>query len=237
MGGQVQVRYFAAARELARCENETVTLPADEVPAAELLQLLGRLHPNLAPYLGRLRLAINDELRHDAPPVRAGDVVDVMPPVAGGSEPAPPEWTDLAAGRGRIGLSTAPLSVDAAIASVRHASAGGIAVFLGVVRDHAEGRAVTRLDYEAHATLAARELAAVASEVLAAQAEVRVHAVHRVGQLEIGELAVVVAASAPHRAEAFDACRALIERIKERVPIWKKEWGADGSADWVNLKG
>jgi molybdopterin synthase catalytic subunit len=64
---------------------------------------------------------------------------------------------------------------------------------------------------------------------------VRVCAVHRVGSLAIGDLAVVVAASAPHRAEAFDACRMLIERIKARVPIWKKEWAADGTADWVNL--
>jgi molybdopterin synthase catalytic subunit len=82
-----------------------------------------------------------------------------------------------------------------------------------------------------------RELENVANEVLNEQPEVRVCAVHRVGNLAIGDLAVVVAASAPHRAEAFTACRALIERIKERVPIWKKEWAADGSASWVNLSG
>jgi molybdopterin synthase catalytic subunit len=237
VGVQVQVRYFAAARELASCESELVTLPADEVSSADLLELLALRHPRLAPYLGRLRLAINDELRYDAPPVRAGDVVDVMPPVAGGAPEAAAVWIDLDGARGRVALKSAPLSVDEVMAVVAHPSAGGIALFVGVVRNHAEGRAVDHLDYEAHDKLATRELANVASEVLAAHAEVRVCAVHRVGSLAIGDLAVVVAASAPHRAEAFAACRALIEKIKERVPIWKKEWAADGTADWVNLSG
>jgi molybdopterin synthase catalytic subunit/molybdopterin converting factor small subunit len=237
VGVQVEVRYFAAARELASCESELVTLPAVEVSSADLLELLALRHPRLAPYLSRLRLAINDELRYDAPPVKAGDVVDVMPPVAGGAPSAATPWINLDADRGRVALKTTPLSVDEAMAVVAHPSAGGIALFVGVVRNHAEGRAVDHLDYEAHDKLATRELAAVANEVLRSQAEVRVCAVHRVGSLSIGDLAVVVAASAPHRAEALAACRALIEKIKERVPIWKKEWGEDGNADWVNLSG
>lgn len=240
MAVQVQVRYFAAARELASCDSELVTLPAVEVSSTDLLEVLALRHPRLAPYLGRLRLAINDELRYDAPFVKSGDVIDVMPPVAGGApeqgEPAG-AWIELDAGRGRVGLLTAPLSVDGAMRAVSHPTAGGIALFVGVVRNHAEGRAVDRLDYEAHEKLALSELAKVASEVLAADPEVRACAVHRVGNLAIGDLAVVVAASAPHRAEAFAACRDLIEKIKERVPIWKKEWAADGSANWVNLSG
>ena len=233
MAVQVQVRYFAAARELARCDCETITLPAQETSAQDLLEILGIRHPPLAPYLRRLRLAINDELRFDSPPLRSGDVIDVMPPVAGGS----PLGVELAAGRGRVALRSDRLSVDEAIAVVSHAGAGGIALFLGVVRDHAADRAVQRLDYEAHASLAEREMVAIADEVLARHAGTRVCAVHRVGELQVGDLAVIVAASAAHRAEAFEACRELIEQIKERVPIWKKEWGVDGSADWVNLKG
>jgi MoaE-MoaD fusion protein len=237
---QVQVRYFAAARELASCETELVTLPAVEVSSADLLELLALRHPRLAPYLSRLRLAINDELRYDAPLVRGGDVIDVMPPVAGGApagEGPQTAWLELAEGRGRVGLLGTPLSVDEAMRFVSHPTAGGIAVFVGVVRNHAEGRAIDRLDYEAHDKLALKELEQVANEVLAEQPDVRACAVHRVGHLGIGDLAVVVAASAPHRAEAFTACRALIERIKERVPIWKKEWAADGTASWVNLSG
>ena len=240
MGVQIQVRYFAAARELASCESELVTLPDAEVSSADLLELLALRHPRLAPYLSRLRLAINDELRYDAPTVSAGDVIDIMPPVAGGTPAergpvAATDWIELTGARGRVALRTTALSVDEAMAVVSHPSAGGIALFVGAVRNHADGRAVDRLDYEAHDTLAARELASVANEVLAAHREVRVCAVHRVGSLAIGDLAVVVAASAPHRAEAFDACRTLIEQIKARVPIWKKEWAADGTADWVNL--
>lgn len=231
MAVEVQVRYFAAARELARCDSETITLPAQESSAADLLEILGIRHPLLAPYLRRLRLAINDELRFDSPPLRNGDVIDVMPPVAGGSG----QGGELADGRGRVALRAEPLSVDEAIAVVSHAGAGGVAVFVGVVRDHAGERAVRRLDYEAHENLAPRELVRIAEEVLAAHAGSRVFAVHRVGQLQVGEVAVIVAASAVHRAEAFAACRELIEKIKERVPIWKKEWGVDGSADWVNL--
>jgi molybdopterin synthase catalytic subunit len=230
-------------------------LPAVEVSSADLLELLALRHPRLAPYLSRLRLAINDELRYDAPPVRAGDVIDVMPPVAGGAPEhslarlfrvfvgrrrfaaAPDAWVELAESRGRVGLLYTPLSVDEAMRCVSNPAAGGIAIFVGVVRNHAEGRAVDRLDYEAHDKLALRELENVANEVLREQPEVRACAVHRVGNLAIGDLAVVVAASAPHRAEAFTACRALIERIKQRVPIWKKEWAADGSASWVNLSG
>jgi molybdopterin synthase catalytic subunit len=134
-----------------------------------------------------------------------------------------------------VAIRSTALSVDEALASVKHPTAGGITLFVGVVRNHAEGKAVDRLDYEAHDTLAVRELTNVANEVLASDAKVRVCAVHRVGALAIGDFAVVVAASAPHRAEAFAACRALIEKIKERVPIWKKEWGTDGGAEWVNL--
>lgn len=241
MGVQIQVRYFAAARELASCESELVTLPDAEVSSADLLELLALRHPRLAPYLSRLRLAINDELRYDAPPIRAGDVIDIMPPVAGGASgqrgPVATEWIELTGGRGRVALRTTALSLDEVMTVVSHPSAGGVALFVGAVRDHADGRAIARLDYEAHDTLAARELADVANEVLAAHREVRVCAVHRVGSLGIGDLAVVVAASAPHRAEAFDACRLLIEHIKARVPIWKKEWAADGTADWVNLSG
>jgi molybdopterin synthase catalytic subunit/molybdopterin converting factor small subunit len=228
---QVQVRYYAAARELAKCDSETITLPALETSAQDLLEILGLRHPSLAPYLRRLRLAINDELRFDSPPLHSGDVIDIMPPVAGGSG----QSTELPAGRGRVGLQGEPLSVDEAVRAVSHSGAGGIALFLGVVRDHAGERVITRLDYEAHGSLAQRELTRVANLVLEQHRDSRLYAVHRVGQLAIGELAVVVAASAPHRAEAFAACRLLIEEIKQHVPIWKKEWAVDGSAEWVNL--
>lgn len=129
-------------------------------------------------------------------------------------------------------LSQEPLSVDRALAAVAHAGAGGIAVFVGTVRDENDGRPVTLLEYEAYSSMAHKEMAAIAAELEREIDGVRVAVLHRVGKLEVGDVAVVCAASAPHRGEAFRACRALIDRIKERVPIWKREHGPDGPY-WV----
>jgi molybdopterin synthase catalytic subunit len=129
-------------------------------------------------------------------------------------------------------IRTDALSLDEVIAEVSHASAGGIATFLGVVRDESDGRAVTLLEYEAYGAMAEAEIARIHAEVAAEMPGVRVAALHRVGPLHVGDAAVVCAASAPHRGEAFDACRALIDRIKARLPIWKREHGPDGPY-WV----
>ena len=129
-------------------------------------------------------------------------------------------------------LREAPLSLDEAIGHVSRPGAGGIAVFVGVVRDENDGRAVTRLEYSAYASMALKEMVTIAEEVERDVAGARVCAIHRIGSLLVGDAAIVCAASAPHRGEAFEACRQLIDRIKARVPIWKREWGPDGAA-WV----
>lgn len=224
----VTISYFAAARELCGTGQERLEL-ASPITGRELLARLAARHARLAPLVHRMRLAINGELATDGAAVRPGDEVAVLPPVAGGSGSARPAITSA--------ISDQPLSVDQAIAAVAHEAAGGIAVFIGVVRDHADGKAVARLDYEAHAALAEQELRRVLEEVHEKEPSVRLCAVHRVGELKVTDLAVVVAASAPHRAEAFAACREAIEEIKKRVPVWKKEWSPDGSAHWVNLGG
>ncbi len=131
-----------------------------------------------------------------------------------------------------IDLREGPLDVAGATAAVARPEAGGVDVFLGVVRDHNDGRPVARLEYQAYGSMALAEMRRVAEEIEAAMPGVRVAALHRVGSLAVGDVAVVCAASAPHRAEAFAACRALIDGIKHRVPIWKREHGPDG-AYWV----
>jgi molybdopterin synthase catalytic subunit len=132
----------------------------------------------------------------------------------------------------RVDLRDAPLSVDEVVALVARPGAGGIDVFVGVVRDENEGHAVSRLEYSAYTSMAKREMEKIALEIESELTGVRVAAIHRVGSLAVGDAAIVCAASAPHRAEAFKACRELIDRIKERVPIWKREHGPDG-ASWV----
>jgi molybdopterin synthase catalytic subunit len=129
-------------------------------------------------------------------------------------------------------LRTEPLSLDELVRAVSHPGAGGVATFVGVVRDVNDGRAVTLLEYEAYGSMAETELAAVLAEVAHEIPGVRVEATHRVGALHVGDAAVACAASAPHRAEAFRACRELIDRIKARLPIWKREHGPDGPY-WV----
>lgn len=136
-------------------------------------------------------------------------------------------------------VSDRPLSVDSLLAEVNDPAVGGIVLFIGTVRDHdkdqsATDRSVRSLDYSAH-PLAEQRLAEVAHRA-AAVAGVRAVAVeHRVGHLEIGDLAVVIAVGAEHRAEAFDACRQLIDELKAGVPIWKEQTFTDGVSEWVGL--
>jgi molybdopterin synthase catalytic subunit len=137
-----------------------------------------------------------------------------------------------------VDLRSQPVSLDEAVAHVSHGGAGAVCVFLGVVRDVNEGRRVERLEYQAYDSMARAELERIAREVEAAASGVRVAALHRTGSLVVGEVAVVCAACAPHRAEAFEATRRLIEGIKARVPIWKREHGPDGAAwvGWVDAR-
>jgi molybdopterin synthase catalytic subunit len=125
-----------------------------------------------------------------------------------------------------------PLSVDEVLEAVRHPAAGGIVLFVGAVRDNDGDRAVDRLDYEAHPS-AKQQLRAVAESVASRFPTVAVAATHRVGPLQIGDLAVVVAAACPHRGEAFEAARALIDELKATVPIWKHQLFSDGTEEWV----
>jgi molybdopterin synthase catalytic subunit len=134
-------------------------------------------------------------------------------------------------------IRTSPLSVDELLALAADPTAGGTAVFIGTVRDHtpdAPGAVVTGLEYEAHPQ-AAELLREVAEKVAADHAVIALAAVHRVGPLAVGETAVIVVASAAHRGQAFDACRALIDTLKEQVPIWKREGFQDGSHTWVGI--
>jgi molybdopterin synthase catalytic subunit len=130
-------------------------------------------------------------------------------------------------------LRDTPLSVDEVLGAVSDPAAGGVAMFVGVVRDHDHGQDVIGLGYTAHPS-AATELRRVAEKVAASFSATAVAVVHRVGDLAIGDLAVVVAVSCPHRGEAFDACRALIDELKRSVPIWKHQQYAGGASEWVN---
>jgi molybdopterin synthase catalytic subunit len=133
-----------------------------------------------------------------------------------------------------VAIRETPLSVDEVLAAVADPSAGGTAVFIGTVRDHHGSRAVAALGYSAHPSVEAA-MRAVADKVVATHQVVALAVVHRVGDLDVGDLAVVVAVAGEHRGEAFLACRMLIDNLKAEVPIWKHERFEDGSQEWVGL--
>ena len=131
-------------------------------------------------------------------------------------------------------LSSEPLDMQELVGRVRRDEHGAVATFLGVVRNRSRGRDVSFLEYEAYESMALAKLEQIADEVSERWPGCRIVVTHRVGRLEVGDAAVAIAASAPHRKEAFRACEYMIDRIKEIVPIWKKEVGPDGS-EWVGM--
>ena len=130
-------------------------------------------------------------------------------------------------------VTPAVLDPQEVLARVGDDADGATILFLGVVRDHADGRPVSGMMYESYVEMAEPVLAEIASEAAERLGTDRIAVVHRVGELTIGDVSVAIAASSPHRAEAFDATRYVIEEIKKRLPVWKKEHYTDGSDRWV----
>jgi molybdopterin synthase catalytic subunit len=215
----IRVRYFAAARERAGCSDESVEVPAEGTVGA-LLNGLAARHAQLQPLLKHLRVAVNHEFRSLDEPVKDGDEVALIPPVAGGS--------------GLFAVVDRPLSLPEVVDAVSGKGQGGVVTFSGAVRDQTKGRRVVRLEYEAYGEMAVKKLEELGVRAAQQWPGARLAIVHRTGVLLPGELAVVIAASAPHRAEAFAACSFAIEQLKVDVPIWKREVYEDGDV-WVGL--
>ncbi len=220
---RVNVRYFAVVRERLGRETEEVELPAPADVRA-VLDLLVERRPELGALRKYLQIAVNQEMVSPAQPLADGDELALIPPVAGGGDGA-----RLA----RVVADRAP-SVDAVMEAVRGRGTGGVALFVGLVRERSQGRDVTRLEYEAYVEMAEKVFRELCAEIEARHEGVRVAVEHRIGVLEVGDVAVAIAAAAPHRGEAFQACQAMIDLLKERAPIWKKETGPDGTT-WVGM--
>jgi len=131
-------------------------------------------------------------------------------------------------------LTEEPIRLDPLVDLVRAPDRGGIAIFLGLVRDHHQGRSVLGLDYSAYGPMAELETEKIIAEVAGRSSPVAVAVQHRIGSLTVGDTAVAVVAAAAHRGAAFDACRYVIEELKKRVPVWKKEMFVDGTVEWVD---
>jgi MoaE-MoaD fusion protein len=218
---KVKVRLFGSLREEAGCQELEMEL-ADNGCVADLRTALGSRFASVESLGERLRLAVNLELAREDQGLAEGDEVALLPPVAGGS-----------GAEKRCTLSQDPLDEAEIVKRVSARDTGGIVTFVGTVRDHARGHAIEFLEYEAYPEMAEREMEKIADEAAARWPGTRVAMAHRVGHLEIGDAAVVIAACAPHRAEAFEACRFAIDTLKVTVPIWKKEVAVDGEY-WVD---
>jgi molybdopterin synthase catalytic subunit len=167
---------------------------------------------------GAVRFAVNREVVREDHLLLGGEEVAFLPPVSGGS--------------GQARVVDRPLDLAALAAEARRDSDGALVSFLGVVRDHGHGRAVDHLEYECYPEMAERWLEQLREEAASRWPGSSLWVHHRVGRLEVGEASVAIVATAPHREEAFAACRHAIERIKEELPVWKKEVYPDGEM-WV----
>lgn len=207
---RVAVRLFAGLRERAGTGALELEL-ADGAGVADVWPALG-----LGEEPGGLVYAVNREYADRARPLADGDEVALIPPVSGGG----------------FRLSEEPLSLDAAVDEVRSDEAGAIATFTGTTRARSRGRDVLHLDYEAYEEMAELEMQRIAED-LRRRYDLRAVAIHhRVGRVGIGETSVVIAVSAPHRADALAACRDAIDTLKETVPLWKKETYRGGE-EWI----
>ena len=216
---RVRVLLFAGLREAVGSKDVDLEV-ADGASLGELLQRVEALHPVVERYRGRLLVAVNAERVGLDTLLGDGDEVALLPPVSGGSVAGTPF------------VRTAALSMDELLAYVNGPEMGGLVSFTGVVRNQARGEPIDHLEYEAYPPLAEREMVKIQAEALDRWPHVKLAMSHRVGRLEIGDAAVMIAAAAPHRADAFEACRFAIDALKQRVPIWKKEFATSG-AYWV----
>ena len=205
---RVTVKLFAGLRERAGWSEREL----------EGVESVGEVWPqlDLGDEPAGLLYAVNKEYANADRTLRDGDEVALIPPVSGGS----------------FKLSEAPLSLDAVVDEVRSDAAGAIATFIGTTRIESRGRTVLHLDYDAYEGMAEQVMAEIADELKGTYdvREIAIH--HRMGRVEIGDASVVIAVSAPHRQDALAACKAAIDTLKQRVPLWKKEV-YEGGEEWI----
>jgi molybdopterin synthase catalytic subunit len=203
----VRVRLFAGLRERAGWSER-------EVEAATVADVWPQLDLGEEPQ--GLLYAVNLEYADRDRPLADGDEVGLIPPVSGGA----------------FRLTDAPIDVEAVIREVEDDAAGGIATFIGTVRNRSRDRTVHHLEYEAYGGMAEKVMAGLAADLKERHELTEVAITHRVGRVEIGEPSVVIAVSAPHRAAALAACKEAIDTLKETVPLWKKEV-YEGGEEWL----
>jgi molybdopterin synthase catalytic subunit/molybdopterin converting factor small subunit len=216
---RVTVLFFGVLKELLTSESQTLDLPAGSTVDA-VLNHYRELLPQQPKLWSALAIAVNHSYAVKGCLLRDGDEIALLPPVSGGSDEL-------------IALVKEPIDSAALAAQVKQGEDGAVVVFDGIVRNNTRGRRTLFLVYEAYEEMALRQMKALAEEAVSARGVRQVAMVHRLGRLEVGETSILIAVSSAHRAQAFDACRWLIDTLKKTVPIWKKEHFEDGAV-WAD---
>ena len=208
---KITIQLFAGLKDIVGSDI-TENFDQESISVAELRQHLEQNYEKLRPYLSGVAIAINEDyVLDDNIELHDGDSVALIPPIAGGANPS-------------FLITKQILQPPTIKKLVATPSSGAIVIFEGVVRDLHEGRRVLRLEYEAYDTMALKQLELVGDEILSQFVNREVHKIaihHRIGMLEIGDISLLVAISAAHRADAFEAANLAVDRVKETVPIWK----------------
>jgi molybdopterin synthase catalytic subunit len=222
---KIDVRLFATLKDRVGAKSVSIDLP-DGATVAQLLDRIAVSHPAIAPALPSTLVAVNQEFAFPPTLLKPGDDVALFPPVSGGSQF--PEFFKIAEG---------PIDLNELVAQVTLPTTGAVCTFTGTVRGHSNQREVVRLDYEAYTPMAEAKMRQVAQEIRDRWPKVEgISIVQRIGQLKVGEFTVLIAVSAGHRYDGvFEAARYGIDRLKEIVPVWKKEVGPRGE-EWIEGK-
>ena len=232
---QLTVRLFASLRERAGSESLVLDGLPEPLDVAGLKRELAARHPELGA-LEHVAGVVGTEYVRDEHMLAEGDEVALLPPVSGGSG-ASEQSADERLAAGWFELTSEPLDPGALHARVVHKSCGAVVLFTGITRETNRGQAVLRLDYEAFQEMSGPEMARIFAECRQrfsddGERALRMLCVHRSGVVEVGEPSVVIAVASPHREAAFEAARFLIDTLKERLPVWKKEVYTDGH-EWI----
>src|SRR5439155_18036990 len=229
---QIRVLFFGVLKDLAGRSSDELTL-AEEATAGDVVEHYQRISA-LKGMLGSIAISVNQEYARPDAKLHSGDEVALLPPVRGGSSPSQGGLAEpLKIAKGRASMTRGAIETEAVLARIKRPEDGALVVFEGVVRNHSRGRRTQYLEYEAYEAMALKEMEGLAGRALS-QFPIRdVAMVHRLGHLEIGETSVLIAVASAHRAAALDACRWLIDTLKQTVPVWKKEYFEDGAV-WAD---
>jgi molybdopterin synthase catalytic subunit/molybdopterin converting factor small subunit len=218
----VRILWFAWLRDVTKTPAIDLSFEDGATVDDAFREVIARW-PDLDAQLFRLPIVLDGKVVDASAPLRHGAELVWLPPVGGGA----PEGQVV-----RAELTREPLDPARLVSEVTAANCGGIATFIGVVRDHDGGRKVVALTYDAYDSLAGSQLQSVAGEASRRWPDARIAVQHRTGRLVVGDASVAIAVACPHREEAFACCRFVIDRVKEAVPIWKREESEDG-ARWL----